>query len=244
MSNHDSTPVTTPSKDSGEDSAAAQKPANNPLPHQTLDWGTCAYDVALERQLELVKARQQGEIGDTLVFVEHPPVYTIGRRIGANQHLLWDENRLREEGIQLFETTRGGDITYHAPGQLVGYPIVDLTAYKDLHGWLRFLEEVLMRTIWTFGLVAGRREGKTGIWLEDRKIAAMGVAVKQWVTYHGFALNVNVDLSGFNGIVPCGITDGSVTSLQKELGIEIPLSDVKSVFTVEFWKLFPDIGKL
>lgn len=210
----------------------------------TVDWGLCDYGTALERQLELVKARQQNEVADTLVFVEHPPVYTLGRRIGARQHLVWDEQRLQQEGIQLFESSRGGDITYHAPGQLVGYPIIDLSSYKDLHGWLRFLEEVLIRTVWTFGLVAGRREGKTGIWLEDRKIAALGVAVKQWVTYHGFALNVNIDLSGFNGIVPCGITDGSVTSLQKELGQEIPLSEVKSVFAVEFWKLFPDIGKL
>ncbi len=208
---------------------------------QTVDWGLCEYETALEKQLQLVQQRQEGLQPDTLVFVEHPPVYTLGRRIGAERHLIWGEEERRQHGISLYEASRGGDITYHAPGQLVGYPIVDLSQKRDLHAWLRLLEESLIRTVGCFGLAAARRGGKTGIWLADRKIAAIGVAVKQWVTYHGFALNVNTDLSGFQGIVPCGITDGSVTSIKQELGVEIPLSEVKSVFAVEFWKLFSDI---
>lgn len=215
-------------------------PILSPTPH-TVDWGLCDYEVALERQLQYVQKVQEGTTPDTLIFVEHPPVYTLGRRIGAEQHLLWDESERQQRGIALFEASRGGDVTYHAPGQLVGYPIVNLNHHRDLHAWLRLLEESLIRTVGNFGLAASRREGKTGIWLEDRKIAAIGVAVKQWVTYHGFALNVNIDLDGFRGIIPCGITDGRVTSIKEELGVEIPLSEVKSVFAVEFWKLFSDI---
>jgi lipoyl(octanoyl) transferase len=187
----------------------------------------------------LVARRLAGEIGDTLVFTEHEPVYTLGVRLGATRHLLWDAGELARRGIEVVETNRGGDITYHGPGQIVGYPIISLIARKDLHAYLRFLEQVLINALGNLGLAAARRPGQTGIWLGSRKIAAIGVAVKRWVTYHGFALNVNNDLAPFTGIVPCGIADGTVTSLRQELGREFDLAEVKTVLAAEFWKLLP-----
>jgi lipoyl(octanoyl) transferase len=206
----------------------------------TLDWGRTAYADAWQRQEELVARRNAGDIGDTLVFTEHDPVFTLGVRRDAGQHLLWDSTELQRRGIAVVQTNRGGDITYHGPGQIVGYPLVNLAARKDLHAYLRLLEQVLINTTGTFGLAAGRRAGKTGIWLGPRKIAAIGVAVKKWTTYHGFALNVNTDLAPFAGIVPCGITDGSVTSMQAELGHELDLAEVKQVLAGEFWRLLPE----
>ena len=205
---------------------------------KTIDWGRTDYQEAWERQLELVEQRRAGTCPDTLVLNEHNPVYTIGVRPGAEANLVWKETMLRQQGIEVIKTNRGGDITYHGPGQIVGYPIISLAKERDLHAYLRNLEEILIRTVAHFGLVAARREGKTGIWIEDRKIAAIGVAVKSWVTYHGFALNVDPDLSHFEGIVPCGITDGSVTSLAAECPYP-PLSGlVKSRLVLEFWNLF------
>jgi len=203
----------------------------------TLDWGRTGYADAWQRQEELVARRNAGEVGDTLVFTEHDPVYTLGVRKGAEQHLIWDETELAKRGIAVFKSNRGGDITYHGPGQIVGYPIVNLAAHKDLHAYLRLLEQVLINTVGTFGLAAARREGLTGIWLGPRKIAAIGVAVKKWTTYHGFALNVNADLAPFSGIVPCGITDGTVTSMAAELGRELDPAEVKRVLATEFWQL-------
>lgn len=207
----------------------------------TLDWGRTRYAEALARQEELVARRNAGEIGDTLVFTEHEPVYTLGVRRGAEQNLLWTADMLRARGIEVHPTTRGGDITYHGPGQVVGYPIVNLAPRKDLHAYLRFLEDVMIAAVARYGLIAGRNPGKTGIWIERRKIAAIGVAVKKWTTYHGFALNVNTDLSHFAGIVPCGITaaDGTVTSLQAELGRTVDLDDVKQALAAEFWRQLP-----
>lgn len=205
------------------------------------DWGRTRYAASTERQMERVQQRRDGEIGDTLIFTEHEPVYTIGRRKDARQHLLLDEAALAERGIDLAETSRGGDITYHGPGQLVGYAILSLEHRKDLHRYLRDIEQVLINTLMTFGLGASRREGKTGIWLEDRKIAAIGIAVSRWISYHGFALNVNPNLADFDGIVPCGIAsvDGSVTSLEKELGnLCPPLDEVKNVVAGEFQAVF------
>ncbi len=210
---------------------------------ETLDWGTLAYGEALERQVERLRARQEGRVSDALIFVEHPPVFTLGVRRGADRHLVWSEERLKLMGIEVIKTNRGGDITYHGPGQVVGYPIVNLAGWRDLHGYLRLLEETLIRTVRGFGLTASRREGKTGIWVEDRKVAAIGVAVKQWVSCHGFALNVNNDLEPFQGIVPCGITDGSVTSMKRELGITVDLQRVKYILAAEFWKLFTETNK-
>ena len=205
----------------------------------TLDWGRTAYAVAWPQQEKLVARRIAGEIGDTLVFTEHEPVYTLGVRRGAEQHMIWDEAELQRRGIEVVQSNRGGDITYHGPGQIVGYPIVSLTPRKDLHAYLRLLEQVLINTVGTFGLAASRRAGKTGLWLGLRKIAAIGVAVKKWTTYHGFALNVNTDLAPFSGIVPCGITDGTVTSMSAELGHEVDPTEVKAVLAAEFWRLLP-----
>jgi lipoyl(octanoyl) transferase len=204
-----------------------------------LDWGRTGYADAWQRQEELVSRRNTGEATDTLVFTEHDPVYTLGVRKGAEQHMIWDEAELARRGIAVCKTNRGGDITYHGPGQIVGYPIVNLNARKDLHAYLRLLEQVLINTVGTFGLAAARREGKTGIWLGTRKIAAIGVAVKKWTTYHGFALNVNADLTPFGGIVPCGITDGTVTSIAAELGAAPSAEEVKRVLALEFQTLLP-----
>lgn len=205
------------------------------------DWGRTRYAESTERQLERVQQRRDGEIGDTLIFTEHEPVYTIGRRKDARQHLLLDDATLAERGFDLAETTRGGDITYHGPGQLVGYAILSLTQRQDLHRYLRDIEQVLINALGALGLAASRRDGKTGIWLENRKIAAIGIAVSRWISYHGFALNVTSDLTHFGGIVPCGIsaTDGSVTSLQKELGdLCPPMGEVKAVVAAEFQAVF------
>ena len=181
----------------------------------SLDWGRTGYADAWQRQEELVARRNVGGVGDTLVFTEHDPVYTLGVRKGAEQHMIWDEAELAKRGIAVFKSNRGGDITYHGPGQIVGYPIINLAARKDLHAYLRLLEQILINAVGTFGLAAARRDGKTGIWLGPRKIAAIGVAVKKWTTYHGFALNVDADLAPFSGIVPCGITDGTRLSSRR-----------------------------
>jgi lipoyl(octanoyl) transferase len=192
-------------------------------------------------QDERVAQRIDGRVPDTLVLTEHDPVFTIGARGGAAGHLLWDAARLRAEGIAVVRTNRGGDITYHGPGQIVGYPIVSLAPRKDLHAYLRLLEQVLINTLGNLGLAAGRRPGKTGIWLGPRKIAAIGVAVRRWVACHGFALNVHVNLGHFGGIVPCGIAaaDGTVTSMQSELGRRVDPGEVKRVLHDEFWRLWP-----
>lgn len=210
---------------------------------ETLDWGTVSYLDAWQRQIERLTARQQNQTIDALILVEHPPVFTLGVRKGAGAHLIWSPEKLQQLGIELVQSNRGGDITYHGPGQIVGYPIVSLAHWRDLHAYLRLLEQSLINTLDCFGLAASRRPGKTGIWLSDRKIAAIGVAVKQWVTCHGFALNANNDLDPFQGIVPCGITDGTVTSMRKELGITVDLAEVKAILALEFWKLFTETKK-
>jgi len=207
-------------------------------PLDIVDWGHRGYEEAFAQQKALVASRRTGEIPDTLVFTEHAPVYTIGMRKGARQHLIWNEAQLKAQGLQVIHSNRGGDITYHGPGQVVGYPIISLQARRDLHAYLRDLEEVVIRTLSTFGLVAARRDGKTGIWLGERKICAIGVAVRTWITYHGFALNVNPNMDHFSGIVPCGITDGTVTSMQTELGTVIDLNVVKERLAVEFRRVF------
>jgi len=209
---------------------------------EILDWGRTRYADAWRRQEERVAQRNAGEAPDALIFTEHEPVFTLGVRRGAEQNLLWNEAELARRGVEVVTTNRGGDITYHGPGQTVGYPIVNLAPRKDLHAWLRFLEDVMIAGVAHFGLTAGRNPGKTGIWIERRKIAAIGVAVKKWTTFHGFALNVNNDLSPFTGIIPCGITaaDGTVTSLQLELGRAVPLEDVKRVIAREFSHRLPE----
>jgi lipoyl(octanoyl) transferase len=209
----------------------------------TVDWGRTDYRAGSERQAVLVAQRIADEIGDTLVFTEHDPVFTVGMRSGSEAHLIWNSEQLADAGIAVEKTNRGGDITYHGPGQIVGYPIVSLAARKDLHAYLRFLEQVLINSLETLGLAATRRDGMTGIWLGHRKIAAIGVAVRRWVTYHGFALNVDPDLAHFNGIVPCGISQaqGTVTSVSVELGRRVDIAHIKRIIADEFrkqWKEF------
>jgi lipoate-protein ligase B len=215
----------------------------NPTPTpEVVRWGRTGYADALARQTALQSARLAGGAPDTLVLTEHDPVFTVGLRTGATKHLVWDSATLAREGVAVHDTNRGGDITYHGPGQLVAYPIVSLDARRDLHAYLRFLEEVLIATVARHGLVAGRREGLTGIWVENRKLAAIGVAVRRWVTMHGVALNVAPELRHFGGIVPCGIaaSDGTVTSLAAELGARCPdLERVGEDFAEEFVSRWP-----
>jgi len=178
-----------------------------------------------------------------LYWVEHPPVITLGKS-GLPKHLLLDEKQLQEKGIEFFTTNRGGDITFHGPGQLVGYPILDLeNFFSDIHKYLRLLEEAIILTLEEYGLKAERSEGETGVWLDvgtpfARKICAMGVKASRWVTMHGFALNVNTDLSYFDYIIPCGIQGKGVSSLERELKRTVPLAEVKAKILVHLANLF------
>ncbi|MDD4349218.1 MAG: lipoyl(octanoyl) transferase LipB [Opitutales bacterium] len=216
--------------------------ADQPYTLHTQDWGRTRYAEAFARQLERVSMRVDGSIGDTLIFTEHEPVFTIGRHKNAEQHLKWTRELLAHNGVEVELTNRGGDITYHGPGQIVGYPVIDLNTTKDLHRYLRDVEEGVIRTLLPFGISAERRPGLTGIWIGKRKIAAIGIAVKQWITYHGFALNVDPDLAHFGGIVPCGITDGTVTSMREELGKAPLMDEVKYTLAVEFQRIFAMYG--
>lgn len=181
---------------------------------------------------------------DRLIFVEHPHVYTLGKS-GDAFHLLISEQKLKEINATYFPINRGGDITYHGPGQIVGYPLLDLEHYfTDIHKYMRYLEEAIIRTLAHYELKGTRIEGLTGVWLKnedgegERKIAALGVKCSRWLTMHGFAFNVNTDLTYFNHIVPCGITDKKVTSLQKELGQACDLNDVKQTLLKELSEVF------
>lgn len=186
---------------------------------RVLELGSVAYGEALELQDDLVGRRRSGEIPDTLVILEHPHVITLGSSSVA-AHILVDDAERARLGIELFEAGRGGDVTYHGPGQLVAYPILDLKPdRKDLHRYLRDLETVLIRLAGDFGIEAERSEAGTGVWTSRGKLAAIGIRVSSgWITSHGLALNVESDLSYFDTIVPCGIADGGVTSLERELG--------------------------
>jgi lipoyl(octanoyl) transferase len=182
------------------------------------DWlGTVPYAAGLDLQADLVSRRRAGEVEDRLLLLEHPHVITLGTS-SDRAHIRINEADRARRGIDLFETGRGGDVTYHGPGQLVGYPILDLKPdRRDLHRYLRDVEEALIRALADLGIGAGRIPGLTGVWVEDRKIAAIGVRVSSgWITSHGFALNVSTDLSLFDTIVPCGITDHGVTSIARE----------------------------
>ena len=183
------------------------------------------------------------ETTDHFLFVEHPPVFTLGKS-GKMEHLLVDQEQLEKDGFEFFPVNRGGDITYHGPGQIVGYPIIDLDHYfTDIHKYLRYLEEVIISTLADYGLKAGRSDGETGVWLDEgtpfaRKMCAMGVKASRWTTMHGFALNVNVDLSHFDYIVPCGISDKKVTSLHVELDRKVDHQEVKDKIKFYFEKQF------
>jgi lipoyl(octanoyl) transferase len=180
--------------------------------------GCVPYREAWMLQRQLVERRKAHEIPDTLLFVEHPSVITLGRNADRG-HLLTPAEILEKQGVEVIETNRGGDITYHGPGQIVGYPILDLGRIrKDVVWYVRTLEEALIRTVGEFGIKAGRVAGKTGVWVGGAKVAAIGIHVSRWVTSHGFALNAETDLSWFRHIVPCGIAECPVTSLSELLG--------------------------
>lgn len=206
--------------------------------------GIVDYQAGLDLQADLVARRKRGEIGDTLLLLEHPHVITLGVKTRSDRsHVLASDAALAEQGVAIFETGRGGDVTYHGPGQLVGYPIVDLKPDRcDVHRYVRDLEEVLIRAVATFGIEAGRVAGLTGIWLgpdgRDGKLAAIGVRISRWVTSHGFALNVSPDLSRFGLIVPCGIADKGVTSMAQVLGRGVPMAEVEDAVAQAFSALF------
>jgi lipoyl(octanoyl) transferase len=227
---------------------------------QFRDLGLMAYKPAWDLQEKLlntnlaIKARARSEdrnmpahsIATThyLLFCEHPPVFTLGKS-GDAGHVLISTDEQTSRGIEFFHTNRGGDITFHGPGQIVGYPILDLEKfYTDIGKYLRNLEEVIIRVLQDFGIRGERSQGETGVWIEpgvpgrERKICAMGVRCSRWITMHGFALNVNTDLSYFNHIIPCGIENKQVTSLQKELGREPDMEEVKQSVRKNFEKVF------
>ncbi len=193
---------------------------------------------------EMLNEQEREMTSNHLLFVEHPPVYTLGKS-GKKEHILIDENDRIEKGIQFFNTNRGGDITFHGPQQIVGYPILDLeNFFTDIGLYLRTLEEIIIMTLAEYDIKAGRSKGETGVWLEtgipgkERKICAMGVRCSRWITMHGFAFNVNTDLSYFNHIIPCGIQNKQVTSLQKELGMVVNLEEVKQRIKKNFAACF------
>jgi lipoyl(octanoyl) transferase len=224
------------------------------------DLGSMGYKEAWDYQEVLVKQNLEakaavyspaaGHVADTpatrhyLLFVEHPPVYTLGKS-GKMEHVLIDDEERTRRGIGFFHTNRGGDITFHGPGQVVGYPILDLEKfYTDIGRYLRSLEEVIILTLAEYGIVAGRSAGETGVWLDSlipekaRKICAMGVRCSRWITMHGFAFNVNTDLNFFSHIIPCGIRNKKVTSLREELGREVSMEEVKEKLKRNFEGVF------
>jgi lipoyl(octanoyl) transferase len=187
--------------------------------------GRIPYGQALALQEELVEARIAQQIPDTLLVLEHPPVITLGRAAKLD-HVLLSREALQAQGVEVFETGRGGDVTYHGPGQLVGYPIIDLAPDRqDVRKYVNGLEEVMIRVAASYGLTAARVSGLNGAWIEDRKLGAVGVRIRHWVTMHGFALNVSTALDAFDLIVPCGIRDRGVTSLERELGRTVALDE-------------------
>ncbi|MDX2248650.1 MAG: lipoyl(octanoyl) transferase LipB [Bacteroidia bacterium] len=220
------------------------------------DFGKIDYKEAWEVQESLLKNNVEIKLASDkslspkevptshhLLFCEHAPVYTLGKS-GNPENLLIDERVRAEKGILYYKINRGGDITYHGPGQITGYPIFDLEKFRTDIGWyLRTMEEVMIRLLADYGLLGGRIAGATGVWLDidsdnPRKICAMGVRCSRWVTMHGFALNINTDLTYFDYIVPCGISDKGVTSLQKEIGSPIPMEEVKSLLKRHFSDIF------
>ena len=204
-----------------------------------------AYDEALDLQRTLVEERKAGHIPDTLLLLEHPHVLTLGvRQGGGRTNILASAERLRELGVMVYEAGRGGDVTYHGPGQLVGYPIIDLRPDRqDVHRYVRDIEEVLIRACADFGLTGERLPGFSGVWVSDRsrgleKVAAIGVRISRWVTSHGFAFKVNTDLDFFRLIVPCGISDRGVTSLQQLLDRRVDMTAVQDAVVKRFADVF------
>jgi len=203
-----------------------------------LNLGLEPYDWALDLQHRLVRARREGRVEDVLILLEHEPVITIGRH-GDEGHILVPREELAAEGIEVYRVERGGDVTYHGPGQLVGYPILDLRCHRRDVGWyMHSLEEVLIRTLEDFGIAAERLEGIIGVWVKEAKIAALGARIENWITYHGFALNVDPQMAHFQLIVPCGIGDRGVTSMRKVLGHPVDLDSVRRHLAQHFADVF------
>jgi lipoyl(octanoyl) transferase len=202
--------------------------------------GVVPYAEALALQQALVERRRRNEIPDQLLLLQHPPVITTGvRTADARAHIVASADDLRAQGVEVHEAGRGGDVTYHGPGQLVGYPILAIPPERrDLHRYVRDLEEAIIRTLRRWDIDGGRIAGLTGVWVGEEKIAAIGVRVSRWITSHGFALNVTTDLSHFGLIVPCGILGRGVTSLERVLGRPVPVAEVEVVFTEAFADVF------
>ena len=206
--------------------------------------GQIDYQAGLDLQAALVEDRRAGRIGDTLLLLEHPPVITLGvkTRHGA-KNIIASEEELARQGVTVHETGRGGDVTYHGPGQLVGYPIFDLKPDRcDVHKYVRDLEEALILALREFGIEGGRVKGLSGVWVgpegQEQKIAAIGVRISRWITSHGFALNVATDLRHFQLIVPCGIADRGVTSVEGELGRSVPMAEIEDAAVRGFQAVF------
>jgi lipoyl(octanoyl) transferase len=200
--------------------------------------GLLSYADGLRLQRELVAQRKAGTVPDTLLLLEHPHVYTLGRN-AKKENLLISAAQLVARGAQVFEIDRGGDVTYHGPGQLVGYPIVDLAQHRrDIAWYMRCLEEVFIAVAGEYGIEAGRLAGAPGVWVGNDKLVALGVHISRWVTSHGFAFNVNTDLRYFDGIVPCGLRDKGVTSLQKLLGRRVEMEEVAEKVVQHFGRVF------
>ena len=209
-----------------------------PRPIEIHRLGVVPYGDALELQQQLVAQRKAGAIPDQLLLLEHPPVITLGVKARARANVLAPQSVLEARGIELFEAGRGGDVTFHGPGQIVGYPILDLRPDRcDVHRYVRDLEEVMIRAAADVGVSAGRLSGLTGAWVEGRKLAAIGVRISRWTTSHGFAFNVATDLSDFGLIVPCGLSDRGVTSLA-QLGVDVPLRRVADALVRAFESVF------
>ena len=205
----------------------------------TAQLGLVPYTIALELQRDLARRRIAGEIDDDiLLLLEHPPVVTLGRT-AKEAHIVSSPERLRARGVEVHEVERGGDVTFHGPGQLVGYPIFDLKHHRqDLHWYLRQVEEALIVALRELGIDAERHPGYTGVWTKGRKIASIGVHARDWVTWHGFALNVTTDLSYFDLIVPCGIPLVQMTSVAREIGRGVPMDQLGSVVIRAFGDVF------
>lgn len=202
--------------------------------------GVVPYADALAMQRALVEARRAGSVGDLLLLLQHPPVITLGvKGDGGRANVVVAPERLAELGIEVHETGRGGDVTYHGPGQIVGYPILDLRPDRcDAHRYVRDLEDVMIRSCAAYGLAAGRVAGLTGAWIGTAKIGAIGVRLARWITSHGFAFNVSTNMDHFRLIVPCGIADRSVTSLEAETGLTLRIEDVEDVMVRAFAEVF------
>jgi len=208
-------------------------------PLQVQRLGLVPYADGLELQRRLVEERKADRIADTLLLLQHPHVITVGVKKDGREHILASPDRLSSLGVEVFETGRGGDVTYHGPGQLVGYPIFDLNPdRRDVHQYVRDIEEVMIRVCAGYGLIAGRVKGFSGAWIGDEKIGAIGVRISRWVTSHGFAFNVTTDVNFFDLIVPCGIADKGVASLAKALGRQPEMREVEDRFIANFAAVF------